>query len=160
MRKSALNFYNTFLKMSKKLSRNDKCHCGSGNKYKICCLNKAVQQQEAQRERIIYGDEFCSSDLKNLASTIKDEYSDHEVLDVSRIANNATYKPLQLQHYTKNVVMLLERNDKNNELFETRCPPDINTLILYRGAYVAYNDNIDLVYQMIETRLKNEKWEI
>lgn len=26
--------------MSKKIGRNDKCHCGSGKKYKYCCINK------------------------------------------------------------------------------------------------------------------------
>ncbi len=29
----------------KKLGRNDKCHCGSGKKYKKCCLERDLQQQ-------------------------------------------------------------------------------------------------------------------
>jgi hypothetical protein len=32
-----------------KLGRNDPCHCGSGKKYKHCCLEK----DEAKREEII-----------------------------------------------------------------------------------------------------------
>jgi tetratricopeptide (TPR) repeat protein len=31
--------------MTKKLGRNDPCHCGSGKKYKKCCLDKDVQIQ-------------------------------------------------------------------------------------------------------------------
>lgn len=30
----------TFLRISPKLQRNDKCSCGSGKKYKKCCINK------------------------------------------------------------------------------------------------------------------------
>ena len=26
--------------MKKKIGRNDKCYCGSGKKYKYCCMNK------------------------------------------------------------------------------------------------------------------------
>lgn len=31
------------------LGRNDRCHCGSGRKYKQCCLDKDEQAQRAQR---------------------------------------------------------------------------------------------------------------
>lgn len=31
---------NIILKSSEKIGRNDPCHCGSGKKYKKCCLNK------------------------------------------------------------------------------------------------------------------------
>lgn len=31
---------NTFVRDAPKLGRNDPCHCGSGKKYKKCCLNK------------------------------------------------------------------------------------------------------------------------
>jgi hypothetical protein len=31
--------------MAKKLGRNDKCHCGSGKKYKKCCMTKDQKQQ-------------------------------------------------------------------------------------------------------------------
>ncbi|MGM0760094.1 MAG: SEC-C metal-binding domain-containing protein [Thermodesulfobacteriota bacterium] len=31
--------------MAKKLGRNDKCHCGSGKKYKKCCMAKDQKQQ-------------------------------------------------------------------------------------------------------------------
>lgn len=34
--------------MSAKIGRNDPCHCGSGNKYKKCCLSK-----DQERERVL-----------------------------------------------------------------------------------------------------------
>jgi len=36
--------------MSSKLGRNDPCHCGSGKKYKKCCLDKDEAAERAKRE--------------------------------------------------------------------------------------------------------------
>lgn len=35
--------------MEKKLGRNDKCHCGSGKKYKKCCMEKDLQEEREAR---------------------------------------------------------------------------------------------------------------
>jgi len=32
------------------LGRNDPCHCGSGRKYKRCCLNKDADRQRSERD--------------------------------------------------------------------------------------------------------------
>jgi len=29
-----------YVRKGKKIMRNDKCHCGSGKKFKSCCINK------------------------------------------------------------------------------------------------------------------------
>lgn len=34
-----------------KLGRNDPCHCGSGKKYKACCLAKDESKERAAREK-------------------------------------------------------------------------------------------------------------
>ena len=36
-----------------KLNRNDKCHCGSGMKYKFCCLEKDVTTNNRYRVKEI-----------------------------------------------------------------------------------------------------------
>ena len=144
-----------------KIKRNDKCPCLSGKKYKVCCLDKDELVSANQRERIIYGDEYSSPELKETAELIKAEFPDHEVIDVSNVANEETYKPLQLQHYAKKVVMLLERNEDNESLFNTRCyDADINYLALYRGAYVTFNTDLRDVYRMVNTRLAGKEWSV
>ena len=35
----------TTVRVEKKPGRNELCHCGSGKKYKKCCLNKYKEQQ-------------------------------------------------------------------------------------------------------------------
>ena len=34
-----------------KLGRNEKCHCGSGKKYKNCCLQKDLEAENAEEEK-------------------------------------------------------------------------------------------------------------
>ena len=36
----------------KKIGRNDKCPCGSGKKYKHCCLPREIKAQKAEKIRI------------------------------------------------------------------------------------------------------------
>jgi hypothetical protein len=144
----------------KKIGRNDVCKCGSGKKYKKCCINADIDYENNQRQRIIYGDEYGSEELKELAKFFKEAYPTHDVIDVSKVADTTTYKPLQLQHYKKNVIMLLEKNETNKGIFEERCPDHINIMVLYRGAYECITDNsIDPVCDMIDTRLRDEIWQ-
>lgn len=35
---------NKYLQFRRKRARNELCHCGSGKKYKYCCLNKEVEK--------------------------------------------------------------------------------------------------------------------
>jgi len=147
--------------MSQKIKRNERCFCHSGKKYKVCCLDKEESVHATQRERIIYGDEYSSPELKETADLIKAEFPDHEVIDVSNVANEQTYKPLQLQHYSKKVVMLLERNENNESLFDERChDSEVGYMALYRGAYVTFNNDLSDVHRMINTRLAGKEWSI
>lgn len=153
-----------YIKMTK-VGRNDVCHCGSGKKYKKCCLDYEQQtertEREHRRQRIIYGDEWSSPELKNMADALISEFPDHAVIDVSHVADSElSYKQLQLQHYTAKVVMLLERNEINEELFEERVPPFISQMALYRGAYSSIEGrDLTPVSEMIHTRLTGRKWE-
>jgi hypothetical protein len=36
----------------KELGRNDPCHCGSGRKYKVCCLDKDEAKERAARAKL------------------------------------------------------------------------------------------------------------
>ena len=38
--------------MANKIRRNDPCPCGSGNKYKLCCMNKPTRNMTGQAEII------------------------------------------------------------------------------------------------------------
>ena len=73
--------------MRKKVGRNDPCPCGSGRKYKKCCLPNDVEDKKEGFKTIYrfeagsYGDVggFMPS-LANLKQTQKDEWEYHFVL--------------------------------------------------------------------------------
>ena len=151
---------------TKKIGRNDLCPCKSGKKYKKCCIGKDIAQKEEMRQRIIYGDEYVSDDLKSYADQLKQEFPDHEVIDVSHVVTNDTYKPLQLQHFKKKVIMLIEKLPENQEVFENRVMFEhVKYMVLYRGAYQCFEvdsetgePDLEKVIDMIQTRLANETW--
>lgn len=41
--------------MAKELDRNDPCHCGSGRKYKNCCIGKSKSQTMSKMAMIAVG---------------------------------------------------------------------------------------------------------
>ena len=151
-----------------KCGRNDPCPCDSGKKYKKCCIGKDIQVQDRRRERIIYGDEFVSETLKGFAAHFKKEFPKHEVIDVSRIVTQDTYKPLQLQHFKKRVIMLVERLPENGEVFSERVPIEsVKYMVLYKGAYQCFDTDpygrpdqsqFDQVVNMIKTRDCDQVW--
>ncbi len=73
--------------MNKKIGRNDPCPCGSGKKYKKCCITKAIEDDENELKELYrfepgsYGDvgSFVPS-LACLKQTRKDEWKYHFVL--------------------------------------------------------------------------------
>lgn len=148
--------------MSKKIGRNERCPCGSNKKYKKCCIGKDIEKKDALRTRIIYGDEYASPEMENLADQLKERFPDHEVIDVSKVMDDDTYRPLQMQHYKKKTIMIALRNETNDTVFHSRCPAEVNKMVLYRGAYQCLNSlcgrEIEMVYDMITTRLRDEVW--
>lgn len=156
-----------------KIGRNEKCPCGSGKKYKKCCVAKDFIERQNYREKVIYGDEFVSKYTENTAKALITKYPDHQVIDVSKVlSNEQNYRDVQMQHYLAKTIMVVERNEINDELFESRCPDHINHMVLYRGAYQCFdgddcddqeiaNDILETsdIYKLIDTRLEDEVWE-
>ena len=118
-----------------KIGRNDSCPCDSGKKYKKCCLGKDIQHKAKRRERIIYGDEVSSKLLGKVVDTLKATYTDHECIDVSGVLEESSYRPLQVQHYKAKMIMVAERSESSESVFEERCAPEFNVMVMYRGAY-------------------------
>src|SRR3990172_8385583 len=96
-----------------KLGRNDKCLCGSGKKYKTCCLNKVEEQKEETAASYVNGHEVSSDNVKMVHDYLAEEYQDHNVIDVTNILTEESYKPLQMKNYNANIIMVAERNDAN-----------------------------------------------
>ena len=147
--------------MVKKLGRNDKCLCGSGKKYKICCLDKVEQEKKEMAARFEDGHELSSDNIKMVHEYLSQEYQDHKVIDVSNILTDEMYKPMQTKNYMSDIIMLAERNETNESVFASRAPNNVNIMVLYRGAYQSFEDtNFEAakskVDEMIQKRLNGE----
>jgi len=60
--------------MGKKIGRNDPCPCGSGKKYKLCCINK-MSEKEIQA---LYLEQF------ELTKGLNEANKCHKILDIGK----------------------------------------------------------------------------
>ena len=60
--------------MGKKIGRNDPCPCGSGKKYKLCCINK-MSEEEIQA---LYLEQF------ELTKGLNEANKCHKILDIGK----------------------------------------------------------------------------
>lgn len=153
--------------MTKKLKRNDKCHCGSNKKYKQCCLDNDEELKNRNREEMneLYENGHALSDeLKDTYDFFTKEYPTFKVLDVSNILTATSYRPIQEKHFFANTIMLAIRNETNDQVFKTRGDASTNCMVLFRGAHQVFNlhsfENMKKqLLNMIECRLKGEDYE-
>ncbi|MCD5452255.1 YecA family protein [Lactobacillus delbrueckii] len=79
--------------MSKKIGRNEPCPCGSGLKYKKCCIDKSIEQRRAEAL------ERATRNLKNRA-IVKHclhpdkEHCEGKIIKAHAIQNNRILRPL------------------------------------------------------------------
>jgi hypothetical protein len=77
---SLFNEYNQWLKSGyKNLGRNDICACGSGKKYKKCCLGVFQNSEFMKFEKLCHDIMFISlyGDVKNITEEIMVDYFNH-----------------------------------------------------------------------------------
>jgi hypothetical protein len=119
-----------------KIGRNDKCLCGSGKKYKACCIEKMMPSKYNMGQSV-------SSDAMMMALTkFMDKFKDRVFIDISDDLSAATYRDYQVKNMTTNVVMLAEKKQSNEDVFESRCgnsPADV--ILMYHGSYRLFSMN-------------------
>lgn len=151
----------------KKIGRNDKCHCGSMKKYKVCCLSDDARiQQETKVDMSKWYDEGheITQEVQQMYDYFNEKYPSMKIIDVSNvIVGKGSYTTLLTKHYDLNTIMLGARNEKNDKIFESKGDDSTNLMVMFRGAHQVFNDytfgsmkkQIDV---MIEKRLKDEPY--
>jgi SEC-C motif len=142
----------------KKIGRNDNCSCGSSKKYKQCCFMKDIDSKLKEQEKYSLGQSESSENVQACLQFLKNTYSDHKVIDISNDLEDQNYKLYQIKNYTNKIIMVAERNLKNDNVFKSRVQTSDNMIVLYRGSYRIFNHlNINQVkesiHKMIMTRL-------
>jgi uncharacterized protein YecA (UPF0149 family) len=128
-----------------KINRNDKCICGSGKKYKICCLAKdRVINEEKKQELLNY---VSSNKINTIKEILEANFTSHQVIDITNILTIHSYKELQIKNFNKNIIMIAEETNNNKQIFEKR-RVDLNDdiLLLYNGNYRVFKSSMILSY--------------
>ena len=153
--------------MVKKLKRNDKCHCGSGKKYKTCCLEKDDSERKENNEKLnlMYedGHEICT-ELSDLYDFLKDEYKKFKIIDITNVLTSTSYRPIQTKHFYANTIIIANRTEENNEVFQTRGDSTTDWIVMFRGAHQVFNrysfgNMKKQLKEMIATRLKGDDYD-
>ena len=140
-----------------KIPRNSRCPCGSGKRYKSCCLLSDWKQKIDRIDKYENGHEISSDKVKHCVNNIVTNYPKNKVIDVSNILNNETYRLMQIENYRKDIIMVAERNIYNNEVFSTRAPETIDIIVLYHGAYRCFKyDNLELARDDLDKMIIGE----
>ena len=142
-----------------KIGRNDKCFCGSDKKYKNCCLEKAEEMKRQELEKYELGQSESCEDAQICMEYLREEYTDHRVIDITDLLSPENYRNFQVAHYTNKVLMVALRTQNNDAVFQQRGGESVDAMILYRGSYRSFNmNNLDQVTEsidkMIQTRLQ------
>lgn len=150
-----------------KLGRNDKCHCGSGKKYKKCCF--LVDQEKKQESAKNMDDLFknghkITEEVKDMYEYFTTEYPDFKVIDVTNIVvGKGSYKKILTKHYHNNTIMLVARNEKNDRIFKDRGSSWTNLMVMFKGAHQVFSEHSfknmkPQLKTMIKRRMNNENY--
>lgn len=113
----------------KKLGRNKKCHCGSGKKYKKCCLDEDEKN---------FNRNMLDPDFYQISEYIKDKYKKN-VLDISNKLTASNYKYYSdMTVEDKDLVLICKKIGFNRDIFQLLI--DNNNKNNKSRYYICHND--------------------
>jgi hypothetical protein len=150
-----------------KIKPNEQCLCLSGKKYKKCCqtkdiINKNLQLDEINKLEKIYlnGQEEHSNKINYCLKYYSELFPNCKIIDLSSYITNINYKQILTLNYYKNTIIIIEKNNINEELFYEKSPLMQNDILfIYKGSYKTF-EAIDIlkydkdIKKMIENRDK------
>jgi len=114
------------------IGRNDPCHCGSGKKYKRCCMDKdeesrRVEQFDEQDESLI--DEVLPMHLPSLMLNETEEHAEpSEPPDPSSKAINARWDEFEAQDYEGQIALFIKTLDEPEVMDDEMAFEMLNTI--------------------------------
>jgi len=129
-----------------KIGVNEPCPCSSGKKYKKCCQSKDLEEKRKRLDEInklekIYlnGQEEHSNKINYCKEHYVELFPDCKIINLTNYINKDNYRQILTLNYNKNTIILVERTDLTEELFNEKSNLESNDLILiYKGAYKTF----------------------
>ena len=100
---------------------NQRCHCGSGKKYKFCC------RAADDATNFDWFHDFAAPNecMRNLRETLQMQFPTHVFLDLTDVMlSDGTYIAYQRHHIAQPVVMLCWRTVANKAVYRSHSPPE------------------------------------
>lgn len=158
------------MSFKQRIGRNEPCLCGSGKKFKKCCVHRVEQLEKERLEKIkesyIKGHPIENVHIQYISDWFlkQPEYAEFNVIDITNILTSENYRTIQTEHYSNahgHTIILAYRNAQNEKVFIKRSPQYTNIMVMFRGAYQVFSDfsfgNIThQLKKMIDIRI-NEK---
>lgn len=137
----------------KKQGVNEKCNCGSGLKYKKCCMILTIDPPKYR-----LGQQSSSAKILNCMTLFSSLYPDHKMIDITDDLSVDTYRDYQLKNYTSNIVMFAEKTATNNSVFETRINnSNSDIIVMYHGAYRTFDfEQLDMVIHSVGAMIEGD----
>ena len=164
-----------------KIGRNDICICGSGKKYKKCCIDKleknSIDKSEknnidkSEENNIILNcinklekksnDKFKISQDDNsdiildCINKLNNKYPKYKIINITNNLEVDNYRDYQLANFNTNIVMIAEKTIKNGLVFLTRVNNlNSNIIIMYRGAFRTFEyKDLDLIINSLSSMM-------
>jgi hypothetical protein len=133
-----------------KIGRNDTCNCGSGKKYKKCCINKIIL------DKFKLGQLESSEKIQNCINKLKKNHPFHKIINITDDLQDSNYREYQLKNFSDNIIMIAEKTVENAIVFLTRVNDfDSDIMVMYHGSYRTFkykdlDSIIDSVSEMIK----------
>ena len=121
-----------------KINRNDPCKCGSGKKYKVCCL----QSDYEEKNKYLFGQHTHTEKVADVISRLQQALANSpdtkqkKFIDITLDLRESNYRNYQIKNYTNDIVMIAEKTLESEDVFLTRVDSSQNDIILmYKGSY-------------------------
>lgn len=145
-----------------KIKPNEKCPCGSGNKYKRCCQLLKFQQQEAKADKfqqLLHDNEskeIMDPELSALNTYFLDRYRTL-CTDITDIVDMSNLNMIHSEYRKKRRVLLLKRSDATEAIFKSKnAGQNDDVLVIWKNNFLAFNYEQELD----EARKEIHKWRL
>lgn len=139
-----------------KIKPNEKCPCDSGIKYKKCC-SKADQQEKLRQVKefadlLLHTEQksIQSEGLQRLNTYFLDRYKIPSI-DLTDVVTGFNLKKVHGNYASKNMFLLVERNDNNDSAFLSKGAKTLgttesgveDTMVIYKNNFLLYHSDTE-----------------
>ena len=131
-----------------KIGRNDPCYCGSGKKYKKCCLNKTEEEKLRDKEKGWLEDYPVEPDVKIAGRVYLSDHFDEEAIEIDKLVylalNNSEISLSERRDPEELDSIMINYLTKASRLFINKCNKEnINSFDEYDRKFKIHYDSLD-----------------